>query len=63
VCVVDQLAYEVITNEEAIEPIPNVEAMLRADSFGTSEHKSFKQESPELTNRAEKIGRLALATA
>ena len=40
--VIGQLAYEVITNEEAIEPVPNVEVVLHADGFGTSERRSFK---------------------
>ena len=35
VLVIYQFAYEMITNKEAIEPVPNVEIVLRADGFDT----------------------------
>lgn len=42
VLVIHQFAYEMITNKEAIERVPNVEIVLHADGFGTPEQKIKK---------------------
>jgi hypothetical protein len=42
VLVIHQFAYEMITNKEAIKPVPNVEMVLHADGFGTPEQKIRK---------------------
>jgi hypothetical protein len=42
VLVIHQFAYTMITNKQAIEPVPNVQIVLHADGFGTPEQKIEK---------------------
>lgn len=42
VLVIHQFRYDMITNKEKIEPVPNVEMVLHADGFGTPEQKIKK---------------------